>query len=31
VPGGRGLMIGGLALIALATVAGFLMWWIPGI
>ena len=31
VPGGRGLMIGSLALIALATVAGFLMWWIPGI
>jgi hypothetical protein len=31
VRGGRGLMIGGLALIALVTVAGFLMWWIPGI
>jgi hypothetical protein len=27
--GGRGLMIGGLVLIALITVAGFLMWWIP--
>jgi hypothetical protein len=31
VPGGRGLMVGGLVLIALATVAGLLMWWIPGI
>jgi hypothetical protein len=31
VHGGRGLMVGGLLLIALATVAGFLMWWIPGI
>jgi hypothetical protein len=29
--GGRGLMIAGLVLIALITVAGFLMWWIPGI
>jgi hypothetical protein len=31
VQGGRGLMVGGLVLIALVTVAGFLMWWIPGI
>ena len=31
VRGGRGLMVGGLVLIALVTVAGFLMWWIPGI
>jgi hypothetical protein len=31
VRGGRSLMIGGLVLIALVTVAGFLMWWIPGI
>lgn len=31
VPGGRALMIGGLTLIALVTVAGFLMWWLPGI
>ena len=31
VRGGRGLMIGALALIVLVTVAGFLMWWIPGI
>jgi len=31
VHGGRGLMAGGLVLIVLATVAGFLMWWIPGI
>lgn len=31
VRGGRALMIGGLALIVLVTVAGFLMWWIPGI
>jgi hypothetical protein len=31
VRGGRGLMVGGLVLIALITVAGFLMWWIPGI
>jgi hypothetical protein len=31
VHGGRGLMVGGLVLIALVTVAGFLMWWIPGI
>ena len=31
VRGGRGLMVGGLALIALVTVAGLLMWWIPGI
>lgn len=31
VPGGRALMIGALALILLVTVAGFLMWWIPGI
>jgi hypothetical protein len=31
VRGGRGLISGGLALIALVTVAGFLMWRIPGI
>jgi hypothetical protein len=31
VHGGRGLMIGGLVVIALVTVAAFLMWWIPGI
>jgi hypothetical protein len=31
VHGGRGLMIVSLLLIALITVAGFLMWWIPGI
>jgi hypothetical protein len=31
VRGGRGLMTGGLVLIAVVTVAGFLMWWIPGI
>jgi hypothetical protein len=31
VRGGRGLMIGGLVLIALITVGGFLMWWIPGV
>jgi hypothetical protein len=31
VRGGRALMSGGLALIALVTIAGFLMWWIPGI
>lgn len=31
VRGGRALMAGGLALIALVTLAGFLMWWIPGI
>jgi hypothetical protein len=31
VRGGRGLMAGGLVLIAVVTVAGFLMWWIPGI
>ena len=29
--GGRGLMVAGLVLIALITVAAFLMWWIPGI
>ena len=31
VHGGRGLMVGGLVLIALVTVAALLMWWIPGI
>jgi len=31
VPGGRPLMVCGLTIIALVTVAGFLMWWIPGI
>jgi hypothetical protein len=31
VHGGRGLMVTGLVLIALVTVVGFLMWWIPGI
>jgi hypothetical protein len=31
VKGARGLMVGGLALISVVTVAGFLMWWIPGI
>jgi hypothetical protein len=31
VHGGTGLMVGGLAVIALVTVAAFLMWWIPGI
>jgi hypothetical protein len=31
VQGGRGLMVGGLVLIALVTAAGLLMWWIPGI
>jgi len=31
VRGGRGLMVGGLVLIVLVTVAGLLMWWIPGI
>jgi hypothetical protein len=31
VRGARALMIGGLTLIGLVTVAGFLMWWLPGI
>ncbi len=31
VQGGGGLMIGGLIVIALITVAGFVMWWIPGV
>jgi hypothetical protein len=31
VRGGRGLMVGGLVLIVLVTLAGLLMWWIPGI
>jgi uncharacterized protein (DUF697 family) len=31
VPGGRGLMVAGVLLIALITLAGALMWWIPGI
>lgn len=30
-PGGRTLTAAGLTLIALITVAGALMWWIPGI